>query len=95
MLTPESKLGVWERWLDTVYMPECAGLKLRQMYEDMDVLAEHAAEIEREIFFQVADLMTLLNELPKGAVSLLKSLAIPLPKRVFGIQRRQKTGAMT
>jgi len=36
-----------------------------------------------------------LNELPKGAVSLLKSLAIPRPKRVFGIQRRQKTGAMT
>jgi len=56
---PESKLGVWERWLDTVYMPECAGLKLRQMYEAMNVLAEHAAEIEREIFFQVANLMNL------------------------------------
>jgi len=56
---PESKLGVWERWLDTVYLPECQGLKLRQMYEAMDVLAEHAAEIEREIFFQVANLMNL------------------------------------
>ncbi len=56
---PESKLGVWERWLDTVYMPECRGLKLRQMYEAMDVLAAHAAEIERKIFFQVANLFNL------------------------------------
>ncbi len=56
---PESKLGVWERWLDTVYLPECQDLKLRQMYEAMNVLAEHAAEIEREIFFQVANLMNL------------------------------------
>jgi transposase len=56
---PESKLGVWERWLDTVYMPECRTLKLRQMYEAMDILAEHSSEIEREIFFQVANLMNL------------------------------------
>ena len=36
-----------------------------------------------------------LNELPKGAAGLLKSLGIPRPKRVFGIQQVQKSGAMT
>jgi len=56
---PESKLGVWDRWLDTVYLPECNGLKLRQMYEAMDVFVSHAEEIEREIFFRVANLMSL------------------------------------
>ncbi|MCF8079152.1 MAG: transposase, partial [Desulfobacterales bacterium] len=29
---PESKLGVWDRWLSKVYLPSCAGLKLRHMY---------------------------------------------------------------
>ena len=33
---PESKLGVWERWLDTVYLPSCGELKLDDMYEAMD-----------------------------------------------------------
>lgn len=36
--SPESKLGVWDRWLETVFMPECNDFKLRQMYEVMDVL---------------------------------------------------------
>jgi hypothetical protein len=56
---PESKLGVWDRWLDTVYLPECNGFKLRQMYEAMDVLHEHAEEIEKEVFFQVANICNL------------------------------------
>ncbi|MFP7754560.1 IS1634 family transposase [Thermodesulfobacteriota bacterium B35] len=56
---PESKLGVWDRWLDTVYLPECNGFKLRQMYEAMDVLHEHAGEIEKEVFFQVANICNL------------------------------------
>ena len=28
---PESKLGVWDRWLETVYLPGCESLKLRHM----------------------------------------------------------------
>jgi len=56
---PESKLGVWDRWLDTVYLPDCSGFKLRQMYEAMDVLHEHAGEIEKEVFFQVANICNL------------------------------------
>ena len=33
---PESKLGVWVRWLETVYLPRCQTFSLHQMYEAMD-----------------------------------------------------------
>ncbi len=60
---PESKLGVWERWLETVYLPECDGIQLRQMYEAMDVLHSSMEQVEREIFFQVANLLNLAVDL--------------------------------
>jgi transposase len=60
---PESKLGVWDRWLSKVYMPSCAGLKLDQMYEAMDVLYYNAAGVERNIFFHTADLLDLQVDL--------------------------------
>jgi hypothetical protein len=44
---PESKLGVWDRWLSRVYLPSCRGLKLPQMYEAMDFLHGQAEEVER------------------------------------------------
>ena len=56
---PESKLGVWDRWLSTVYLPSCQGLKLRHMYEAMDLLHAHADKVEKTVFFQVADLFNL------------------------------------
>lgn len=56
---PESKLGVWDRWVSKVFLPSCRGLKLRHMYEAMDFLREHAAEVEEAIFYQVADLFNL------------------------------------
>jgi len=56
---PESKLGVRERWLSKVYLPSCNGLKLKQMYEAMDLLYEHAAEVEKTIFFETANLFNL------------------------------------
>ena len=56
---PESKLGVWDRWLSKVYLPSCNGLKLKQMYEAMDLLYENAAEVEKTIFFQTANLFNL------------------------------------
>lgn len=59
LCAPESKLGVWERWLETVYLPSCEGLKLRHMYEAMDILHAHAAEVEKTVFFQVANLFNL------------------------------------
>lgn len=38
---PESKLGVWDRWLSKVYLPSCDSLKLEQMYEAMDLVYDH------------------------------------------------------
>jgi len=56
---PESKLGVWDRWLAKVYLPSCSGLKLKHMYEAMDLFYEHAAEVEKNVFFHIADLFNL------------------------------------
>lgn len=56
---PESKLGVWDRWLEKVYLPSCRGLKLDHMYEAMDLLHRHSAEVEEAVFFKTADLMNL------------------------------------
>jgi transposase len=56
---PDSKLGVWNRWLSKVYMPSCNGLKLKHMYDAMDLLHEHVSEIEEHVFFHVADLFNL------------------------------------
>jgi transposase len=60
---PESKLGVWDRWLQKVYMPSCDSLKLEQMYEAMDLFYEHVAELEEHIFFQTANLLNLQVDL--------------------------------
>ncbi len=56
---PESKLGVWDRWLAKVYLPSCQGLALRQMYEAMDFLYAEAREVEQAVFFHTADLLNL------------------------------------
>ena len=60
---PESKLGVWHRWLSKVYLPTCDGLKLKQMYEAMDLFYEHVSEIEENVFFQTANLFNLTVDL--------------------------------
>ena len=56
---PESKLGVWDRWLSKVYLPSCDGLKLRQMYEAMDLLHANIEKVEETVFFNVANLLNL------------------------------------
>ena len=56
---PESKLGVWDRWLSTVYLPSCQGLKLRHMYEAMDLLHANIEEVEKTVFFNTANLFNL------------------------------------
>jgi transposase len=56
---PESKLGVWQRWLKEVYLPSCQELKLSQMYEAMDLLYDHSERVEEAIFFQTASLLDL------------------------------------
>ncbi len=60
---PESKLGVWDRWLEKAYLPGCDGLKLRQMYEAMDFLHAHIAEVEEAVFFQTTNLFNLSVDL--------------------------------
>ena len=57
---PDSKLGVWDRWLDSVYLPSCSTVKLYQMYEAMDLLHQNAAEVENAVFFHVANLFNLV-----------------------------------
>ena len=47
---PESKLGVWDRWLQQVYLPSC---------DRLDLLATHSSEVEEAIFFQTASLLDL------------------------------------
>jgi hypothetical protein len=56
---PDSKLGVWDRWLSKVYLPSCKKLKLNHMYEAMDLLHAHAEEVEKTVFFQTANLFNL------------------------------------
>lgn len=56
---PESKLGVWDRWLSKVYLPSCDRLKLDKMYEAMDYLYAHREEIEKSVFFHTANLFNL------------------------------------
>ncbi len=56
---PESKLGVWDRWLSKVYFPSGDRLKLDHMYESMDYLYDHAKEVEKNVFFHTANLFNL------------------------------------
>jgi transposase len=60
---PESKLGVWDRWLSKVHLPTCKGLKLKQMYEAMDLFYDHVSEVEENVFFQTANLFNLTVDL--------------------------------
>lgn len=57
---PDSKLGVWDRWLQKVFMPSCTGLKLYQMYEAMDLLHWNVREVEDAVFFHMANLLNLV-----------------------------------
>ncbi len=57
-LSPYSKLYCWEQWLrEEVFLPSGRALELHHLYRAMDFLEEHKAEIEKAIYFKVADLM--------------------------------------
>ena len=60
---PDSKLGLWDQWLPIVYLPSCWDLKLEQMYEAMDLLYDHAEEVEKHVFFKTANLFNLKVDL--------------------------------
>jgi transposase len=61
---PTSKLGVHERWLETVYLPGGPSeWKLDWFYEALDMLHDHAERVEEAVFFEVANLMNLSVDL--------------------------------
>lgn len=61
---PTSKLGVWERWLETVYLPGAPEQWQRDwFYEAMDMLYAHSERVEEAVFFEVANLMNLSVDL--------------------------------
>lgn len=56
---PESKFGVWDRWLTKVYLPSCKSLRLDHMYEAMDFLHDHMDKVEESVFYNTANLFNL------------------------------------
>jgi transposase len=57
-LCPYSKLYCWEQWLrEEVYLPSCKDLELHHLYRAMDFLEDNKVELERAIYFRMADLM--------------------------------------
>jgi hypothetical protein len=58
ILSPYSKLYCWEQWLrEEVFFPAASEIELHHMYGAMDLLEENKAEVEKAIFFKMADLM--------------------------------------
>ncbi|HYA43854.1 MAG TPA: IS1634 family transposase [Syntrophobacteraceae bacterium] len=57
---PDSKLGVWDRWLHWVYLPSCSAVKLYQMYEALDLLNWNVRGVEDAVFFHIANLFNLV-----------------------------------
>ncbi|MFQ5886459.1 MAG: IS1634 family transposase [Anaerolineae bacterium] len=59
-LAPASKLFCYESWVrEEVYFPEGEAIQLHHLYRAMDFLAAHKEEIEKELYWQVADLLSL------------------------------------
>jgi transposase len=57
-LQPYSKLYCHEQWLkEEVFFPEGQDLQLHQLYRAMDHLLIRQAELEKTVFFKMADLM--------------------------------------
>jgi transposase len=57
-LAPYSKLHCWEQWLtEEVFLPKLWELELHHLYLGMDLLETHKAEIEKNVYFAMADLM--------------------------------------
>jgi Transposase DDE domain len=57
-LEPYSKLYCWEQWLrEDVFLPTARRLQLQHLYRAMDFLEDHKAEVEKAVYFKMADLM--------------------------------------
>jgi transposase len=57
-LSPYSKLYCWEQWVrEEVFLPSATSLDLHHLYFAMDFLEDNKEEIEKAIYFAMADLM--------------------------------------
>jgi transposase len=57
-LEPYSKLYCWEQWLrEEVFLPSAGEVGLQHLYRAMDFLEENKAEVEKSVYFAMADLM--------------------------------------
>lgn len=58
-LEPVSKLYCWDQWLrEEVLLPRGNQLDLHHLYLGMDLLENHKEEIEKSVYFAMADLMS-------------------------------------
>lgn len=63
-LAPSSKLYCFEQWMaEDIYFPEAQKLKLHHFYRALDFLEECKPELEKELFFKIADLFNVDVEL--------------------------------
>jgi hypothetical protein len=59
-IAPSSKLECWSRWRrDGVYLPSADPVRLQDVYRCMDFFLEHKEQIERAVYFKVADLLNV------------------------------------
>ena len=57
-LAPYSKLYCWEQWIrEEVFLPGARDLELHHLYRAMDFLEAHKLEIEKSVYFNMADIM--------------------------------------
>ncbi len=57
-LDPYSKLYCWEQWLrEEVFLPSAGEVGLQHLYRAMDFLEENKADVEKSVYFAMADLM--------------------------------------
>jgi transposase len=57
-LAPYSKLYCWEQWLRAdVFLPDARGIALQHLYRAMDFLEANKTEVEKSVYFAMADLM--------------------------------------
>ena len=53
-----SKLYCWEEWLrEEVYLPDARDLELHHLYGAMDFLERNKPEVEKEVYWRMADLL--------------------------------------
>jgi hypothetical protein len=57
-VAPYSKLYCWEQWLrEEVFLPGARDLELQHLYRAMDFLEANKVEVEKSVYFAMADLM--------------------------------------